>query len=66
MPDDKKLEILDRKVFGVDGSLLEKQQRKEFDTRKVREQMMGYAKAVIERQDRYDINKKMESFTTEI
>jgi hypothetical protein len=45
-----------------------KQNKKEKITRqanKIREQMIGYTDAIIERQDRYDILKRVESFDLE-
>ena len=36
-PNDKTRELLDRKVFGVDGSLMQKRVRQEYETVKVRE-----------------------------
>jgi hypothetical protein len=65
--DDKpNLEMLNKKIFGYDLESKEKHRQKvSRESEIIREQMIGYTDAIIERQDRYDILKTMESFDIE-
>ena len=66
MPEKLRLEMISEDVFGYKPE--SKQSKKDKITRqanKIREQMIGYTDAIIERQDRYDILKRVESFDVE-
>jgi hypothetical protein len=63
--DDPRLEILNRNVFGPVETEEEKNKKMSKEARLIKEQMIGFADAIISRQDRTDILKKTESMEME-
>ena len=52
-------------VFGTVSTEDDKKREVSKEARKLRENMVGFVDSIIERQDRYDILKRMESFQIE-
>jgi hypothetical protein len=58
--------MLSEQIFGFPPpSTASKKELVSKEANIIKEQMVGYTNAIIERQDRYDILKKMESFNVE-
>jgi hypothetical protein len=58
-------EILSNMVFGTVTTEDDKKRAVSIEARKLRENMIGYVDSIVERQDRYDILKRLESFQIE-
>ena len=66
MPDLPELEMVTAEMYGYDTLTQPQEKRKlSLEAKRIREQMIGYADTVIERQDRYDVLKATESFQQE-
>jgi len=60
--DEPDLEMLSRQVFGHLQEVGEKKEEISKEAKVIKEQMLGYVNAIVKRQDRYDILKKVETF----